>query len=153
MDRHKTAPFGIKLIIGFFVLSTIIWIIGQGGAVVSYDSVARWGFQDLRENVDPVIVEVNRGIALGDVVIQLPLFLVAVMGLWRLRFFGAVASWMALGINVYWTTVAWSKQYFYLLASVRCQPIDTALHGALAFIFLFSVWASWHLFKNRTLFD
>lgn len=111
------------------------------------------GLQEPRESVDPVIVEVNRGIAFADVIIQIPLFILAVIGLWRLRFFGAVASWMVLGINVYWTTVAWAKQYFYLHASVKCQPFDIATHCILAFIFLFSVWASWHLFKNRTLFD
>ena len=153
MDKQKKVPLGIKLIIGFFILSTILWIIGQGGAVISYDSVAKLGLQELRESVDPVIVEVNRGIALGDVIIQIPLFILAVIGLWRLRFFGTVASWMVLGINVYWTTVAWAKQSFYLHASVKCQPFDIATNGTLVFIFLFSVWASWYLFKNRMLFD
>jgi len=141
------------LIIGFFALSIILWIIGQGGAVISYDSVAKLGLQEQRESVDPDIVEVNRGIAFADVIIQIPLFLLAVIGLWRLRFFGTVASWMVLGINVYWTTAAWAKQYFYVHASVICQPFNITLHGILAFIFLFSIWASWHLFKNRMLFN
>jgi len=153
MENHHIVPLGIRLIVGFFVLSILLWIIGQGGALISYDSVAKFGFQDSRESVDPVIVEVNRGIAFADVLIQIPLFVLAAIGLWRLKFWGALASWMALGINVYWTTVAWAKQYFYLHASVKCEPFAMALHGALAFIFLFSVWASWHLFKNRMLFD
>jgi len=153
MAEQKKFSLGIKFIIGFFVLSTILWIIGQGGAVLSYDSVARLGFQEPRQSVDPVIVEVNRGIGLGDVIIQIPLYIFAVIGLCRLRFFGAVASWMALGINVYWTTVAWAKQHYYLQASVKCEPFDLATHFILAFVFVFSVWASWYLFKNRMLFD
>ena len=153
MSNKKNSPLGIKFIIGFFVLSIIIWIIGQGGAVISYDSVAKLGFQETRESVDPVIVEVNRGIALGDVVIQLPLFILGVVGLWRLRYYGAVASWMALAIHLYWTSAAWAKQFFYLNASIKCQPFALSLHGVLAFFFLFSAWASWYLFKKRAIFD
>ena len=77
MDTQKKVPRGITCIIGFFVLSIILWIIGQGGAVLSYDSVAKLGLQEPRERVDPVIVEVNRGIAFADVIIQIPLFIVA----------------------------------------------------------------------------
>ncbi len=153
MDKPKKVPLGIKIIIGFFLLSFIAWIIGQGGAVIFYDSVAELGFQDPRESVDPVIVEVNRGIGFADTIIQLPLFILAVIGLWRLRFFGAVASWMVLGISLYWPTVAWATQYFYAQAAVKSQPFDIAAHGILAFNFLFSVWASWYLYKNRKLFD
>ncbi len=153
MGNQNKIPLGIKFISGFFILSIVLWTIGQGGAVISYDSVAKLGFQDTRECVDPVIVEVNRGIAFGDVVIQLPLFILAVVGLWRLKYYGAVASWMALAIHLYWTSVAWAKQFFYLNASIKCQPIALSLHGGLAFFFLFSAWAIWYLFKKRAIFD
>jgi len=152
MKKNKV-PLGIKLIIGFFILNLIIFVIGQGGAVVSYDYVAKLGLQEARETVDPVIVVVNRGIGLADVLIGVPLFVLAIIGLWRLRFFGAAFSWMVLGISFYWTTVAWFKQSFYIQASVKCQPFDIGTHGVLAFVFIFSVWASWYLFKNRKLFD
>ena len=152
MNKQKV-PLGIKVIIGVFFLSTVLWIVGQGGAVIAYDTVAAWGFHDPRESIDPVLVEVTRGIALGDVLIQLPLFLLAALGLWRLRFFGAVVSWLALGTNLYWTTIAWAKQTLQIQAGVNCQPFAIPTHSMLAFFFLFSVWASWYLFKNRALFD
>ena len=154
MSHQKRRPLGIKFIIGFFILSIPIWIFGQGGAVVAYDFVAELGFQhDIRENVDPVMIETGRGIAFADAVIQLPFFILGVLGLWRLRYYGAVASWMALAIHLYWITVAWAKQYFYLNASFKCEPFPVSLHGVLAFFFLFSVWASWYLFKKRAIFD
>ena len=153
MEKQKKAPLGIKLIIGFFILNLIMFVIGQGGAVVSYDYVAKLGLQEARETIDPVIVVVNRGIGLADVLIGAPLFILAITGLWRLRFFGAVFSWMVLGISFYWTAVAWAKQSFYIQASIKSQPFDNGVHGVLAFVFIFSVWASWHLFKNRKLFD
>ena len=134
-------------------LNLIMFVIGQGGAVVSYDYVAKLGLQEARETIDPVIVVVNRGIGLADVLIGVPLFILAIIGLWRLRFFGAVFSWMVLGISFYWTTVAWAKQSFYIQASIKCQPFDIGVHSVLAFVFIFSVWASWYLFKNRKLLE
>jgi len=153
MGKQKKVPFGFKLIIGFFILNLLMFVIGQGGAVISYDYVAKLGLQEARETIDPVIVVVNRGIGLADVLIGAPLFILAIIGLWRLRFYGAVFSWMVLGISFYWTTVAWAKQSFYIQASLKCQPFDIGVHGVLAFVFVFSVWASWHLFKNLKLFD
>ena len=153
MNKQKKVPLGIKLIIGFFILNLLMFVIGQGGAVVSYDYVAKLGLQEARETIDPVIVVVNRGIGLADVLIGVPIFILAIIGLWRLRFFGALFSWMVLGISFYWTTVAWAKQSYYIQASLKCQPFDIGVHGVLAFVFIFSVWASWHLFKNRKLFD
>ena len=153
MEKQKKAPLGIKLIIGFFMLNLIMFVVGQGGAVVSYDYVAKLGFQEARETIDPVIVVVNRGIGLADVLIGVPLFILAIIGLWRLRYYGAVFSWMVLGISVYWTAVAWAKQSFYMQASIKSQPFDIGVHGVLAFVFIFSIWASWYLFKYRNLFD
>jgi len=153
MEKHKKAPLGIKLIIGFFILNLIMFVIGQGGAVISYDYVAKLGLQEARETIDPVIVVINRGIGLADVLIGVPLFILAITGLWRLRFFGAVFSWMVLGISLYWTAVAWAKQSFYIQASVKCEPFNAGTHGVLAFVFIFSVWASWYLFKNRKLLE
>ena len=153
MQKQKKVTLGIKLIIGFFILNLIIFVIGQGGAVVSYDFVAKLGLQEARETIDPLIVVVNRGIGLADFLIGVPLFILAIIGLWRLRFIGAVFSWMVLGISFYWTTVAWAKQSFYIQASVKCEPFNAGTHGVLAFVFIVSVWASWYLFKNRKLFD
>ena len=153
MKEQKKVPLGIKLIIGFFMLNLLMVVVGQGGAVVSYDFVAGLGLQEARDTVDPVIVAVNRGIGLGDFIIGVPLFILAITGLWRLKFFGAVFSWMVLAISLYWTTVAWAKQSFYMQASIKSQPFDVGVHGVLAFVFLVSLWATWHLFKNRHIFD
>ena len=153
MENQKKVTLGIKLIIGFFILNLIIFIFGQGGAVVSYDYVAKLGLQEARDTVDPVIVVINKGIGLADVIIGVPIFILAIIGLWRLRFFGAVFSWMILGISLYWPTVAWTKQSFYIQAAVKCEPFNAGVHSVLAFVFIFSVWASWYLFKIRKLFD
>lgn len=142
----------LRIIIGFLVVSVFIWIVGQGGAVVAYDSVAALGFHPERDHVDPITVLVTQGIAVGDVLIQLPFFVAAILGLARLRFYGAAAAWIGLGINLYWITVAWAKQWYYLQAGVDTEPFGLSLHAPLAFMFLFSAWAIWYLFRNRSLF-
>jgi len=152
MDHKKSIPLGIKIIIGFHLLSIILWVIGQGGAVIAYDTVAKWGFQEPRELIDPVIVEVNRGIGLADFIIQIPLFILAAIGLWRLKFYGAVASWLVLGMTIYWPLVALGVQIFYGQAGVKYQPFDLGTKVLLLLFLHFALWASSYLYKNRTLF-
>ncbi len=153
MTSSDRIPTGTRIIIGFFVVSVCFWVVGQGGAVVAYDRVAELGFHPERHRVDPITVLVTQGIAIGDVLIQLPFFLLAIIGLWRLKIYGVAAAWIALGINLYWVTVAWAKQFYYLQAGVDTEAFGLPLHAGLAFIFLFSAWASWHLLRERAVFE
>lgn len=152
MQQAIKLPLGIKVIIGFYLLCIVLWVIGQGGALIFYDTVAEWGFQEPRESLDPALVEVNKGFAFADIVIQIPLFVFAAIGLWRRRFYGVVGSWLVLGINIYWPMVVWAMQYFFKQTGVKYHPLDTSINGFLVFIFLFAVWASWYLFKKHRLF-
>jgi len=151
--RHSTQlPLGIKIIIGFHLLSFVMWFFGQGGAVVAYDKVAEWGLQDPREALDPVIVEVNRAIGLTDTIIMLPLFIVAAIGLLRRRFYGAVVSWWALGMTLYWPVVFWTSQGFYAAANIKHQPTPIAAIIVPGAVLLFACWGSWYLCRKRELF-
>jgi hypothetical protein len=145
-------PRGVRLIIGFHVFSFVLWFFGQSVAVVAYDAVAGWGLQGPREMLDPVIVEVNRAIGLADTLVMLPLHIVAAVGLLRLRFYGAVASWLVFGITLYWPVIFWCSQGFYAAAGISHQPtsmITVILPGA---ILSFACWGSWYLARNRALF-
>jgi hypothetical protein len=147
-SKNTLFPMGIRFIIGFHLLNIFLWTIGQGGAVIDYDTVAGWGLHDPRSLLDPVIVEVNRGIGLADMIVMIPLFIMAVTGLWRLKFYGAVASWMVLGISIYWPFVYWSSQYFYGQEGIKYQPTSMLTTLILLFIVGFSLWASWYLLQN-----
>lgn len=153
MKKQKKLILGIKVIIGFHIINLLFFVVGQGGAVVAYETVAQWGFQEAIESVDPIIVVINRGIGLADVIVAVPIFIVAIIGLWQMRFYGVITSYMVFGISFYWTMVAWMKQHFYVQAAVKCEPFSAGTHGVLAFVFLFSLWASWYLYKKRSLFD
>ena len=147
MQNTSKLPVGIKIIIGFHLLNILLWTIGQGGAVISYDTVAKWGLQDPRELIDPIIVEVNKGIGLADMIIMMPLFIIAVIGLWRKKLYGAITSWMVLGLSLYWPVVFWCSQFFYARADLKHQTAPASTHVILIFIVTFSLWASWYLFR------
>lgn len=152
MTTFKSLPLGIKIIIFFFLLSVILWTFGQGGAVVAYDTVASWGFQDLRENLDPALVEMNKGIGLSDFIIQIPLFIIAIIGLWKKKMWGAVTSWIVLGINIYWPIVAFANQCFFTQGGIKHQAMDIGVIVLLCAIVIFSKWSCWYLFKHREVF-
>lgn len=151
-DKQNKIGLGVKIIIGFHILNLIMFVVGQGGAVVAYDTVAAWGLQEATESTDPFIILINKSIGLADFIIGVPLFILAILGLWRKQFWGFVSSWMVFGISLYWTSVAWSKQSYYHAASLRCEPFDIGTHIVLAFVFLFSLWGSWYLYKKRAWF-
>jgi len=43
MEKQIVIPPAVKFIIGFHLLNLLMFAVGQGGAVVAYDTVAQWG--------------------------------------------------------------------------------------------------------------
>jgi hypothetical protein len=153
MTQTSRLPLGIKVIIGFHVFSFVIWFFGQSVAVVAYDKVAGWGLQDPRALIDPVIVQVNRAIGLTDTIVMLPLFIVAAVGLLRRRFYGAVASWLAFGMTLYWPVIFWCSQAFYAEAGIKHAPTQLSYILLPGGLLLIACWGSWYLGRNRELFQ
>ena len=56
MNGTGRLPPGMWAIAAFHLLNILLWSVGQTGALLDYDKVAGWGFQDARGLVDPVIV-------------------------------------------------------------------------------------------------
>ena len=94
--------------------------------------------KEARETVDPFCIVINKAIGLADVIIAPPIFIIATIGLWKMRFYGVMTSFMCFGIGFYWTAIAWIKQIFLIQAGVKCEPFDVGTHGMLGFVFLFS---------------
>jgi hypothetical protein len=153
MTRDSRLPTGFKVIVGFHVFSFVIWLIGQTGAVVAYDSVAELGLQEPRAVLDPVIVEVHRATGLADTLVMLPMFIVAAVGVLRRRFFGAVASWLAFGMTLYWPVVFWCSQAFFAAAGVDHAPTSVAAIVVPGGLWVIACWGSWYLARNREQFS
>lgn len=146
-------PAGLIVLILFHIFNLVIWFFGQTLAIFDYDMVAAWGLQAPRDLLDPAIVEVNRAIGLTDTLIMLPLFAIAAFGLLGLRFYGAVLSWVVLGLSLYWPVIFWTSQYYYAAAGIRHAPtgvVEIVLPGAL---WIIAAWGIWYLYRNRALFD
>jgi len=152
VSLKKQIPTGIWIIVVFHIVNLILWTLGQTLAIFNYDLVASWGLQDQRDLIDPAIVEVNRGIALADTYLLLPVFLIAVIGLVRLRWFGAIASWMAFALTLYWPVVFWSSQKFLAEAGIKHQPMSIAVVLLPACFMAFSLWGTWYLARQRRFF-
>lgn len=152
MAEKPKIPPGVWVIVGFHIFSLVIWFFGQTLALVAYDTVATWGLQPPRAELDPAIVEVNRGVALADTLVMLPLFIVAATGLYRRRFYGAVSSWLVFGMTLYWPLVFWCCQKFFAATGIAHQPTSLAaviLPGAL---WLIAAWGTWYLARHRSSF-
>jgi len=146
---HNNMSLGLKLIIGFHILNLVLWFFGQTWAVIDYDAVASWGLQDPRALLNPAIVEVNRGIGLADTFILLPIFLLATIGLLRKKFWGAVFSWMAFAITLYWPTVFWCSQFFFASNGITHYPTAISAIILPAIFMGFSIWGSWYLYREH----
>jgi len=144
---------GIKLIIAFHGLNLVMWFFGQTWAVFDYDQAAEWGLQDQREFVDPVIVEVNRSIGLTDTLVMFPLHIIGIIGLLRMKMYGAVSSWMAMGMGVYWPMMFWCSQYFYSQVGIKYQPAPPEFIIVPGVFAAISILACWYLFKKRHLLE
>ena len=151
MTPARLTP-GTRFILGFHLLNIALWFLGQTMAVFAYDTVAGWGLQDPRALIDPAIVEVNRGIGLADTVIMLRLFGTAFVELLRMKYWGAISSWLAFGISLYWPVVFWSCQFFYGQGGIRHNPTQAVAIAVPAFFLGFAVWGSWYLFRIRDRF-
>jgi len=82
---------------------------------------------------------------------MIPLFLIALTGLWRLKIYGAIASWMALGITLYWPVVFLSNQYYYGTAGIKYQHTPLSVIIFLLLLMFGALWASWYLIKDYDL--
>ncbi len=83
------------------------------------------------------------GFMIGDFIWSAPLLLLSSIGLWRMRFYGWVAAEMANALWVYSMTV------------ILVRDVFTALSpGGILFLpfALAAIWASFALWKHRTLF-
>jgi hypothetical protein len=147
--RDDPLSLPLRIIIAFHVLNLCLWLVGQTGAVLFYDTVAAMGLQDPRDDVDAALVETNRGLGLADTLIPIPLLIMSAVGLYRRKFYGAICSWMVFSWTLYWPMVFFCSQWFYKQNSIKHAPV-TAVNAIVPAVFwCFAVWASWHLCRRE----
>ena len=138
----------MKLIIGFYILIFLLWTIGQGGAVIGYGIITEgYHLQVDKEEINPALIAVAKGIGLSDLILMQPLLIIAVLGLAKQRFYGLISSWMVLALLIYWPTIWFCNNYFCKIMSIKYKPICTTTLIFIWIIIGFSIWATIYLYR------
>lgn len=121
-------PLGIWIAIVALILISFAWLM-QGYSLLDWDAAVALGVQNERftgDAAERAIADVERGVALADIVWALPLTIMAFMGLLRKRFIGFITAMMVFAICVYFPL-------FYLFR----ESMDT--ETVLAALFLWAI--------------
>ena len=99
----KSYPLGIWIALIALILIFLAWLM-QTYSLLDWEGAVKLGLQDesfLGGPAERAIADVERGIAMADIVWVLPLTILACIGLLWKRFFGFVAAMMVFAICVY----------------------------------------------------
>uniref|UniRef100_A0A7R9VM25 EXPERA domain-containing protein n=1 Tax=Pseudictyota dubia TaxID=2749911 RepID=A0A7R9VM25_9STRA len=151
MASSSSPPLSLalKAIVVFHVVNAGLWLVGQTLAVWQYDLVASWGFQTPRELLDGAVVETNRAIGMADTIVLNPVYIMAAAGLLKRQFYGAICSWMAFALTMYWTSIGYALDIAYESGGIKNVPLDAFALAVISFDFAFSVWGSWYLCRSN----
>ena len=101
--RIRRYPIGIWLALFALILIFLAWLM-QTYSLIDWEGAVKLGLQNESFNGDPVeqaIADVEKGIAIADILWVLPIMIVAFIGLLRNKFIGFIATMMVFGICVY----------------------------------------------------
>jgi len=144
---------GLRIILTFHIVSAILWLVGQTGSVFFYDTVASWGLQEPRRDVDPALVQVNVAVALSDTFVLIPLHVMAAYGILKRAFYGIICSWMNFAVTLYWTTLFWTGMIVYAVGGVKNGHLDAITLAIVLLIIGMAIWGSWYQCRNKKLIE
>ncbi|NOX61362.1 MAG: hypothetical protein GXP42_05375 [Chloroflexi bacterium] len=105
MNKTKR-PIAFWIIIVFFIFSLLMLLMGQALAVVDYELTVQLGMQESVEAISEFGVQINRGVGAADTLVQLPLILLSLVGLWRRRRWALTTTAAVMGVTAYWPVSA-----------------------------------------------
>jgi len=96
-------PLGIWLALFALILICLAWIM-QAYSLIDWEGAVRLGVQNESfngETAERAIADVERGVAIADILWALPITIIAFIGLLRKKFIGFVAAMMVFAVCVY----------------------------------------------------
>lgn len=96
-------PLGVWIAILALILICLAWLM-QIYSLLDWEGAVKLGVQNesfIGDMAERAIADVERGVALADILWALPITIVALIGLLRKTFIGFIASMMAFAICVY----------------------------------------------------
>lgn len=96
-------PSGIWIALIALLLIFLAWIM-QAYSLINWDGAVKLGLQNERftgDAAERAVADVERGVAIADILWVLPITIVAFIGLLRKKFIGFVAAMMVFAVCVY----------------------------------------------------
>lgn len=127
-NKINRYPLGIWIAIVALILIFLAWLM-QAYSLLDWEAAVDLGLQNERftgDAAERALADVERGVAMADIVWALPLTIIAFIGLLRKSFIGFIAAMMVFAICVYFPL-------FYLFR----ESMDT--ETVLAAVFLWAV--------------
>lgn len=103
LEKNNRYPLGIWVAIVALILIFLAWIM-QAFSLFDWDAAVDFGVQNESFSGDAVeraLADVERGVAMADIIWALPLTIIAFTGLWRKKYIGFITAMMVFAICVY----------------------------------------------------
>ncbi|RLD25448.1 MAG: hypothetical protein DRI75_13345 [Bacteroidetes bacterium] len=146
-NKMKAHPIGIWMALGALVLILLAWLM-QTYSLLDWEGAVKLGVQNESFSgnaVERAIADVERGVAIADIIWVLPLTVVAFIGLLRTKFTGFVAANMVFAICVYFPlfyAFRVSMNFDVKLAAIFLWAIPSLLG-------IIGLWTNRNIFKYR----
>jgi hypothetical protein len=138
-------PLGIWIALIALLLTFLAWLM-QTYSLLDWEGAVKFGVQNesfTGDAVERAIADVERGVAIADIIWALPITIIAFIGLLRKKFIGFVAAMMVFAVCVYFPlfyTFRESMNFDIVLAAIILWAIPSLL-GVIG------------LWSNRKLFE
>ncbi len=103
LKKNNRYPLGIWIAIVTLILIFLAWLM-QAYSLLDWEAAVDLGVQNERftgDAAERAIADVERGVAIADIVWALPLTIVAFVGLLRKKYIGFITALMVFAICVY----------------------------------------------------
>ncbi|MDP8268461.1 MAG: hypothetical protein P9L97_07025 [Candidatus Tenebribacter davisii] len=145
--KIKRFPLGIWIALIALVLIFLAWLM-QSYSLLDWEGAIELGVQDESFNgnaAEQALADVERGIAIADIIWVLPLTIIAFIGLLKKRFIGFAAALMVFAICVYFPL-------FYVFRDSMNPEIKLAailLWAVPSILAIIGLWANRMYFERR----
>jgi hypothetical protein len=139
-------PLGVWIAILALVLICLAWLM-QLYSLIDWEGAVKLGVQNesfTGDMAESAIADVERGVAIADILWALPITIVALIGLLRKKFIGFIAAMMAFAVCVYFPlfyAFRESMSFDIVLAAILLWAVPSLLG-------IYGLWINRNLFNT-----
>ena len=145
-ELKKETSFWVLIIVASILV--ILFLFGQTLGVFDYDLAVSIGMQESEDEIGKVGIAFAKGFGFADTVIYIPLFVVGIIGLLKLKRWGKYSMFGGLAISVYWPLVH--------LYAIFIDRVSITLHDEkyiyfpiiLSLIVIYGLWGMRYLYNK-----